>query len=163
MKGVHQALTQIFFFPSPRQLALEEGPFAYGPATIPNLWYHVLGSTKECIGYHVLQRKASKHEKHALIWRSMPQTLAKGMYPKLCCFIGKWYQIYNDPTQIKIVSMPCQVVGNAQNTMSLLRGKHTPKTCNDVGVSASQQGDGANGPIQSDPTQINWHYAVSGS
>lgn len=27
--------------------------------------------------------------------------------------------------------MPCRVVGNAQNTMSLLRGKHTPKTCND--------------------------------
>ncbi len=42
--------------------------------------------------------------------------------------------------------MPCRVVGNAQNTMSSLRGKHTPKTYNDVGVSASQYGDGANGP-----------------
>ncbi len=48
-------------------------------------------------------------------------------------------------TQLKsIASLPCwvHVVGNAQNTVSSLSGKHTPKTYGDVGVGASQYGDG---------------------
>jgi hypothetical protein len=46
-------------------------------------------------------------------------------------------------TQLKSIdTMLCRVVENAQNTMSSLRGKQTPKTYNDVGVGASQNGDG---------------------
>ncbi len=46
-------------------------------------------------------------------------------------------------TQLKSIdTMPCWVVENAQNTMSSLRGKQTPKTNNDMGVGASQNGDG---------------------